>query len=61
MRLFDLRIGRIILIAPKNDGTLRSLQIDSPPMLSDEMDDYIKDLLKNNSQIIDFFTKHDNI
>lgn len=61
MRLFDLRIGRIILIAPKKDGTLRSLQLESPIMSSDEMDEYIKNLLSNDRSIIDFFTKSDNI
>lgn len=61
MRLFDLRIGRIVLIAPKKDGSLRSLQVDSPILSSDEMDKHIKDLLKNNEQAIEFFTKADNI
>jgi ribosomal protein L31 len=61
MRLFDLRIGRIILIAPKKDGTLRSLQLESSIMSSDEMDEYIKNLLSNDRSIIDFFMKSDNI
>ncbi|MCH7524997.1 MAG: hypothetical protein IIC74_08310 [Bacteroidetes bacterium] len=61
LRLFDLRIGRIILIAPKKDGTLRSLQLDSPTMSSDEMDNHLKWILENNKQVIDFFTKPDNI
>ena len=61
MRLFDLRIGRIILIASKKDGTLRSLQLDSPIMSSDEIDKYIEELLKNNEQVIDFFTDPSNI
>ena len=61
MRLFDLRIGRIILIAPKKDGTLRSLQLNSPIMSSEEMDEYIKNLMSNDKNVIDFFTKKDNI
>ena len=61
MRLFDLRIGRIILIAPQKDGTLRSLQLESQIMSSDEMNNCIKDLLTNNKNVIDFFTKPDNI
>ena len=61
MRLYDLRIGRIILIAPKKDGTLRSLQIDSAEMSSEEINNYIKDILTNNKKVIDFFTKPDNI
>lgn len=61
MRLFDLRIGRIVLIAPKKDGTLRSLQLESPIMSSEEMDVYLKNLMSNNKNVIDFFTKKDNI
>ncbi len=61
MRLFDLRIGRIILIAPQKDGTLRSLQLNSPIMSSEETDKYIEDLMSNNKKVIDFFTKTDNI
>lgn len=61
MRLFDLRIGRIILISPKKDGTLRSIQLDSEIMSSDEMDNHIKDLLKNDKGVIDFFTDKSNI
>jgi len=61
MRLFDLRIGRIILIAPQKDGTLRSRQHEAPIMSSDETDKYIQDLLSSNKEIIDFFTQADNI
>jgi len=61
MRLFDLRIGRLILIAPKKDGTMRSLQLDSPIMSSDETDKHIKELLGNNNKVIEFFTKTGNI
>ncbi|MDE5423985.1 hypothetical protein L3073_17355 [Ancylomarina sp. DW003] len=61
MRLFDLRIGSIVLIAPQKDGSLRSLQIDSPNLSSDEMDKHIKNLLKNNELVINFFTKTNNI
>jgi len=61
MRLFDLRIGRLVLIAPKKDGTLRSLQLNAPIMSSGEMKKHIKHLLKNDKQVIDHFTKPDNI
>lgn len=61
MRLFDLRIGRIILIAPKKDGTMRSLQLQSPIMSSEEMDAYMTNLISNDKSVIDFFTKNDNI
>ena len=61
MRLFDLRIGRIVLIAPQKDGTLRSLQLNSSVLSSAEMANHIKDLLNNNKRVIDFFTKPGNI
>ncbi|MDQ2178361.1 hypothetical protein [Marinifilum sp. D714] len=61
MRLFDLRIGRIILIAPQQDGTLRSLQLDSPIMSSDEIGEHLETLMSNDKKIIEFFTKPDNI
>lgn len=61
MRLFDLRIGRIVLIAPKKDGTFRSLQLESPNFSSKEMDNHIKELLKKNKQVIDFFIQPDTI
>lgn len=61
MRLFDLRIGRIVLIAPQKDGTLRSLQLDSPIMSSEEMDKHIENLILNDKKIIDFFTKEGTI
>ena len=60
MRLFDLRIGRIILIAPQKDGTFRSLQLESPIMSTDEMKVYVKDLL-NDKKVMDFFTSSGNI
>ena len=60
MRLFDLKIGRIILIAPQKDGTFRSLQLESPIISADEMDVYVSDLL-NNKNVVDFFTRSSNI
>lgn len=61
MRLFDLRIGRIILIVTKKEGTFRSLQLESPILSSDEMDNHIQHLLNNDKVVIDFFTRSDNI
>lgn len=61
MRLFDLKIGRIVLIAPQKDGTLRSLQLNSPIMSSEEIDKYIEELMSNDKKVIDFFTKAGNI
>ena len=60
MRLFDLKIGRIVLIAPQTDGTFRSLQLESPVLSSDEMDIHIKKLL-NTENVVDFFTRTGNI
>jgi len=61
MRLFDLRIGRIVLIAPQKDRTLRSLQLDAPIMSSNEIDTYIGRLLEQSEEVIAFFTKAGNI
>ncbi len=61
MRLFDLRIGRLVLIAPQKDGTLRSLQMNSPIMSSKEMDEYLEKVMSNDKRVIEFFTKPDNI
>lgn len=61
MRLFDLRVGRIVLVATKKDGTFRSLQLESPIMSSDEMNEYIQHLLSNDKEVIGFFTQPENI
>lgn len=60
MRLFDLRIGRIVLIAPQKDRTFRSLQLESPAISSDEMDIYVRKLLKDKN-VLDFFSRAGNI
>lgn len=60
MRIFDLRIGRIILIAPQKDGTFRSLQLDSKILSSDEINTYVADLIKEE-RVISFFTESGNI
>ena len=61
MRLFDLRIGRIVLIAPQKDGSFRSLQLDAPIMSNEEMDKHIKTLIANNKEVINFFTREGTI
>lgn len=61
MRLFDLRIGRIVLIAPKKDGSLRSLQLDSPILSTSEMEMYVMDLLNADEKVINFFNEGDHI
>lgn len=55
LRTFDLSKGRTLLIAPMKDGSLRSLQIASPPLSSDELDAYTKELL-DNQKVKTFFT-----
>lgn len=60
MRLFNLKSGRIILIAPQKDRTLRSLQLDPPIMSSGEISNYIKEILKQNN-VKAFFDNKDNI
>ena len=61
LRLFDLRIGRIVLIAPQKDGSMRSLQLDAPVMSVEDMDQYIKNFLSEDTQTIDFFAAKGNI
>ncbi|MDG4714374.1 hypothetical protein [Winogradskyella marincola] len=53
-RLFNLNFGKTILIAPKNDGTLRSLQIESPQLTSEAIIAYTDSLIKEK-QIVRFF------
>ncbi|BDS11077.1 hypothetical protein [Aureispira anguillae] len=60
MRLFDLKDGKTILIAPQKDQTLRSMQIKSPDLSNKEIDQYTNELLKKQS-IVDFFTKDGTI
>ena len=55
MRLFDLRKGKTILIAPHQDGSFRSMQIDSPPLSAETVDPYTDELLKKEN-VVDFFT-----
>lgn len=60
MRLFDLKEGKTILIAPQQDGSLRSMQVKSPLLSSQEIDAYTNKLLKDAS-VIAFFTQSENI
>lgn len=59
-RLFDLNFGKTVLIAPQKDGSLRSLQIESPDLSSKEIEDFTDQLLKEE-RVMDFFTKPGNI
>lgn len=55
MRLFDLSDGKTILIAPHQDGSMRSLQLSSPLLSSEEIDAYTDQLLRQE-RVIQFFT-----
>lgn len=59
-RLFDLKFGKTILIAPQKDKSLRTMQIKSPFLSSEEINNYTDSLLIKN-EVIDFFTKQGNI
>ncbi len=60
MRLFNLKYGRTILIAPQKDGSLRSMQILSPILSNQEVKGYIDKILKQDD-IKTFFLNMDNI
>lgn len=59
-RLFDLNLGRVVLIAPQKDGSLRSMQLKSTILASKEVKLYIKDLL-SQQEVISFFSEKGNI
>ena len=60
MRLFDLQMGKTILIAPQRDNSFRSMQINSPFLTSDELKAYTEKLLKEK-EVIHFFTQSGTI
>ena len=60
LRLFDLDQGRLILIAPQKDGSLRSMQIDTPILEETEINGYIKNKIKDVN-IKNFFLNEGNI
>lgn len=50
MRLFDLRQGRLILIAPQQDGSLRSMQTDPGFVFAqEEIDAVLDEVLERES------------
>ncbi len=59
-RIFDLRVGRLILVAPQIDGSIRFYQTDAQPMNSEERENYIEKL-KTDEKIIEFFKDENNI
>jgi hypothetical protein len=60
MRLFNLKQGRIILIAPQKDGSLRSMQIKAPILDDKELNNYIDKLFKQEN-VNQFFSDTNNI
>ena len=60
MRLFNLKFGRVILIAPQKDHSLRSLQLDAPLMSSNEVGSYLNGLLEQN-KVKSFFLDRNNL
>jgi len=61
MRLFDLKNGAIILIAPQKDGSLRSLQLQAPLLSYTKMNEHIDRLIQEEGEVKEFFTKQGNI
>ena len=59
-RIFDLRIGRLILVAPQKDGSIRFYQTEAPTMNSDEQEKFIENL-KTESKAVEFFNNGNNI
>lgn len=59
-RLFDLRVGRLILVAPQKDGSIRFYQTDMQTLNSKEREKYIEEL-KTSKTAIEFFNDKNNI
>lgn len=55
MRLFDLRQGRLILIAPQKDGSLRSMQIDPGRIFSQSEIEAVADSVLRQAPVLTFF------
>ncbi|WP_316796451.1 hypothetical protein [Pedobacter agri] len=60
LRLFDLDQGRLVLIAPQKDGSLRSMQLLLPIMEYEDINEYIALVLKEN-KVKSFFLNNGNI
>lgn len=59
-RLFDLKHGRTVLIAPQKDGTFRSMQLAPPLMSSDKVEWYVDSVIAEQT-VRDFFQAPGNI
>ncbi|MCZ4244165.1 hypothetical protein [Pedobacter punctiformis] len=60
LRLFDLDQGRLILIAPQKDGSLRSKQIKMPLLEFENINEYVRSVIKEND-VKKFFMDFGNI
>lgn len=60
MRLFNLKFGRILLIALQKDHSLRSLQLAAPLMSSNEVEGYLNSLLEQD-KVKSFFLNSGNL
>ncbi len=60
MRLFNLKLGRIILIAPQKDHSLRSLQLKAPILSTKELAGYLDKILKQD-KVKSFFMDKGNL
>lgn len=60
LRLFDLDLGRLVLIAPQKDGSLRSMQIQMPLTEFENINPYIRSVIKED-KVKDFFLDSGNI
>ena len=59
-KIFDLRLGRVILAAPQQDGSIRFFQTKCGPMSTADLDSYLQ-RLKTDKKAIEFFSKGGNI
>jgi len=60
-RIFDLGLGKTVLIAPQKDRTLRSLQILRPPTSSDLIKVYTEEKSLKDKRVMAFLQKDGNI
>ncbi len=58
MRLFHLKYGNVILVAPQKDGTFRSMQLNESEMSSEENYERIKSQILKRSDVIEFFSEN---
>lgn len=60
LRLFDLDQGRLILVAPQKDGSLRSMQIQMPLIEAENINEHIRSVITEN-EVKKFFLNTGNI